>query len=167
MILRSGANLQHWMGDENALSFTFHTTKPRMYVPFIWNFQKGKKEIWIQRSAEDGSSDWISSQAFSVDGKDGHFAAKMYRPSRHEQYFVLTAVSRLAGGVSAIVIERADQSTPPYRIVNACGNRLMIRERCQQVHLSLYKPRTVDAAAAAVTGLTRRNILAGHIKFRV
>ena len=114
---------------------------------------------WIER--------WISSQAFSVDEKDEHFAAKMYWPSRHEQYFVLIAVSRLAGGVSAIVIERADQSTPPYRIVNTCGNRSMVRERCQQVQLSLYKPRNVDAAAAAVTGLTRRNILAGHIKIWV
>ena len=93
----------------------------------------------------------------------------MYQPSRHKQDIVRISVSRLAGGVSAVVIERTDQSTPPSRIVNTCRNRSMIREQCQQVHFGLYKPRAVAAAAAAVAvaGLTGRNTTAVHIKFQV
>ncbi len=107
----------------NALTSNVHTTKPGTCVPLHWDFQKDKKEICIRRCLENGSSDWIWSRPISVDGKEGYFAAKMYRPSRHEQYIARIAVCRLAGGVGAIVIEREDRRTPPYRIVNTCRNR--------------------------------------------
>ncbi len=105
-----------------ALSSNVHTALPGECLPLHWDFEKDKS-ICLRRSEDNGSSDWIWSRPVSVDGNEGEFAAKMYRPKNHQQYIARIIVSRLSGGVGAIIIHREDRRTPPYRIINSCQNR--------------------------------------------
>lgn len=106
-----------------ALSSKVHCVSPGQYTALHWDYGNKKKAICLRRASESGSSDWIWSRPVSVDGVEGEFAAKMYRPKRFEQYIARVAISKLGSGVSAVVVHKEDRSTPPYRIVNQCLTR--------------------------------------------
>ena len=106
-----------------ALSSKVHTILSGQSAAIHWDFHTPKKSICLRRASADGSSEWIWSRPVNVEGLQGEFAAKMYRPKREEQYIARVVVSRLHGGVSAITIHREDRNTPPYRIVNRCADR--------------------------------------------
>lgn len=114
----------------NALLSNVHTAPPGSCVPLHWDFEKDNKAVCLRRAESNGSSDWIWSRPIRVDRKEGEFSAKMYCPKKYEQYCARIVVSRLAGGVGAIIIHPEDRTTPAYRIMNLCKSRsIAFRQR--------------------------------------
>ena len=68
----------------NELVAHVHTFEPGSCVPLNWYFEKESKEICLRRAGVNGLSNWTCSRPISVQGKESDFAAKMYRPRRHE-----------------------------------------------------------------------------------
>lgn len=106
-----------------ALLSKVHTVQAGAWRAAHWDFHSQKKAICLRRASDNESSEWIWSRPVVVDGVEGEFAAKMYRPKRHEQYIARVVISRIGNGVSAIVVHKEDRNTPPYRIINHCNNR--------------------------------------------
>lgn len=106
-----------------ALSSRVHDVKSGEVMSIHWDFGNRQKAICLRRVNDDGSSDWIWSRPVCVEGVEGEFVAKMYRPKRHEQYIARVIISKLRYGVLGVVVHREDRNTPPYRIVNNCPSR--------------------------------------------
>lgn len=106
-----------------ALSTKVHTLAPGKRTALHWDFGNKKKAICLRRANETGSSDWIWSRPVLVEGIEGEFAAKMYRPKRHEQYIARVVISKPVSGVASVVVHKEDRSTPPYKIMNHCRTR--------------------------------------------
>lgn len=106
-----------------ALSSKVHQVNPGACIALHWDYRTHRKALCLRRAENNGSSDWIWSRSVGVDGLEGEFAAKMYRPKRHEQYIARVVVSKLGNGVSSVVVHPEDRNTPPYRIVNKCETR--------------------------------------------
>lgn len=106
-----------------ALASKVHSVGPAMHTAVHWDFRTRNKSICFRRATEENSSDWMWSRPVIVEGVQGEFAAKMYRPKRHEQYIARVVISKLGNGVSAIIVNKEDRNTPPYRIVNNCHHR--------------------------------------------
>lgn len=106
-----------------ALSSRVHNVEPGEIVPLHWDLKNKKKSICLRRAANDGSSEWIWSRPVNVEGVEGEFVAKMYRPKRLDQYIARVTISKLGYGVIGVVIHSEDRNTPPYRIVNNCAGR--------------------------------------------
>lgn len=106
-----------------ALTSRVHIVKPGEVTALHWDFSSRRKAICLRRANEDGSSEWIWSRPVNVQGAEGEFVAKMYRPKRHEQYIARVMISMLKYGVRGVVVHREDRNTPPYRIVNNCTAR--------------------------------------------
>lgn len=105
------------------LSSHVHTLEPWKTAPLHWEFLKEEKAVCIRRVDADGSSTWMWSRPVAIEGGEGEFAAKMYRPKRHEQYIARAVVTSLKAGVHVIAVHPEDRNTPPYRIVNRTGTR--------------------------------------------
>lgn len=106
-----------------ALSTKVHVIGPGTCSALHWDFKSQKKAICLRRAEESGSGDWIWSRPVLVEGVEGEFAAKMYRPRRHEQYIARVVISKLGRGVSSVIVHKEDRNTPPYRILNLCSGR--------------------------------------------
>ena len=106
-----------------ALSSKVHQIGPKARVAMHWDYKSQKKAVCLRLVESDGSSEWIWSPAVGVEGLEGEFAAKMYRPKRHEQYIARVVVSYLGSGVSTVVVHPEDRTKPPYRIINRCVSR--------------------------------------------
>ncbi|KAI0564765.1 Vacuolar protein sorting-associated protein [Gracilaria domingensis] len=106
-----------------ALASKVHSVPAGDHIAVHWDFRVQKKSLCFRRANEDNSSDWMWSRPVFVEGVQGEFATKMYRPKRHEQYIARIVISKLGNGVSAIVVNREDRNTPPYRIVNHCVSK--------------------------------------------
>eukprot|EP00737_Agarophyton_chilense_P003396 gb/GEZJ01003975.1/.p1 GENE.gb/GEZJ01003975.1/~~gb/GEZJ01003975.1/.p1 ORF type:complete len:3742 (-),score=436.98 gb/GEZJ01003975.1/:2287-13221(-) len=106
-----------------ALASKVHAVGAGDHIAVHWDFRSQKKSLCFRRANEDSSSDWMWSRPVFVEGVQGEFPTKMYRPKRHEQYIARVVISKLGNGVSAIVVNREDRNTPPYRIVNHCVSR--------------------------------------------
>lgn len=106
-----------------ALSSRVHNVKRGEIVPLHWDIKHKKKAICLRRATDNGTSEWIWSRPVNVEGVEGEFVAKMYRPKRLDQYIARVTITRLGYGVLGIVIHREDRNTPPYRIVNNCVGR--------------------------------------------
>ncbi|CDF40534.1 unnamed protein product [Chondrus crispus] len=125
---RTGALLQ-WCQPEAlnphgiALAAKVHSIEPDKHCALHCDFRSHKTALCFRRATADGLSDWIWSRPVFVTGVEGEFAAKMYRPKRHEQYIARVVVSKIGNGVSSIIVHKEDRSTPPYRIVNLCNAR--------------------------------------------
>lgn len=105
------------------LSSLVHTIEPGSSAPLHWDFSDEDKAVCLRRVEADGTSQWIWSRPVRVGSTEGEFAAKMYRPNRHEQYIARAVVSKLKSGVYTIAVHAEDRSAPPYRIVNDCKSR--------------------------------------------
>lgn len=125
-----------------ALSSKVHSVDPGVCTALHWDFRRQQKALCFRRANEDGSSDWIWSRPVSVDGVQGEFAAKMYRPKRHEQYIARIVMSKLGNGVSAVTVHKEDRNTPPYRIVNNCTDRSIAfrQSGVRETHPWLVRP---------------------------
>lgn len=106
-----------------ALASRVHHVKRGEVKPLHWDFNNRKKAICLRRSGDDGFSEWIWSRPVSMDGVEGEFVAKMYRPKHLEQYIARVVITKLRHGVLGVVIHKEDRNTPPYRIVNNCVGR--------------------------------------------
>eukprot|EP00178_Gracilaria_changii_P005588 TRINITY_DN1932_c0_g1_i1.p1 TRINITY_DN1932_c0_g1~~TRINITY_DN1932_c0_g1_i1.p1 ORF type:complete len:4003 (-),score=421.76 TRINITY_DN1932_c0_g1_i1:2311-14319(-) len=106
-----------------ALASKVHFIGAGDHTAIHWDFKSQKKSLCLRRANEDSSSDWMWSRPVFVEGVQGEFPTKMYRPKRHEQYIARVVISKLGNGVSAIVVNREDRNTPPYRIVNHCVSK--------------------------------------------
>lgn len=106
-----------------ALSNKVHTLAPGECTALHWDYGNKKKAICLRRANGAESSDWIWSRPVLVEGIEGEFAAKMYRPKRHEQYIARVVISKLGSGVASVIVHKEDRSTPPYKIVNNCQTR--------------------------------------------
>lgn len=124
------------------LSSHVHTVGSQAVSPLHWDYSGDEKALCMRRAESDGSSTWIWSRPVSVENTDGEFAAKMYRPNRHEQYIARVVVSRLKSGGYLVTVHPEDRSTPPYRIVNRCERRSIAfrQSGADETHPWLVRP---------------------------
>lgn len=124
------------------LSSHVHTLKPWKTTSLHWDFLDEEKSICLRRVDADGSSTWMWSRPIAVEGVDGEFAAKMYRPNRHEQYIARAVVFNLKAGAHLLALHPEDRNNPPYRIVNQTNNRSIAfrQSGSEETHPWLVRP---------------------------
>lgn len=124
------------------LSSHVHTLMPWKSASLHWDFVDQEKSVCIRRVDADGSSTWMWSRPVAVEGVDGEFAAKMYRPNRHEQYIARAVVFNLKAGAHLLALHPEDRNNPPYRIINQTAHRSIAfrQSGSEETHPWLVRP---------------------------